>query len=257
MHSLLQGMARYHAWASDRLNTALIRVPPAVLARRFDFLAGSIGDTLAHLVEADRLWYERIAHGGVVQGDVRRCVRSDAASEIAATQDAARTTPGTRDDPGDGSAAAGCSEMVEQARRWSPLIDSLDVGLPFGELAFEGTHGTAHHFPLAACVLLVFNQATHHRGQLCAALVAAGFEAPDLDLWRMLTEGRWPSAPESALQDAAAGLQEASGVRDACVEAALDAWEDAGIRGLCAEGRWEVAIGAMQSLDLHPGSGAP
>ncbi|HMM55104.1 MAG TPA: acetyltransferase [Candidatus Desulfobacillus sp.] len=39
-------------------------------------------------------------------------------------------------------------------------------------------------------------------------------------------------------------------VRHACVEAALEAYEDAQIRGLCHEGAWEVAVGAMRSLDL-------
>jgi hypothetical protein len=39
-------------------------------------------------------------------------------------------------------------------------------------------------------------------------------------------------------------------VRRACIEAALAAYEDAGVSGLCAEGRWEAAVGAIQSLDL-------
>ncbi|MGA7800694.1 MAG: acetyltransferase [Gammaproteobacteria bacterium] len=39
-------------------------------------------------------------------------------------------------------------------------------------------------------------------------------------------------------------------VRDACVQAALDAYEQAGISGLCHEGAWECAVGAMRSLDL-------
>jgi hypothetical protein len=39
-------------------------------------------------------------------------------------------------------------------------------------------------------------------------------------------------------------------VRRACLQAALDAYEDAGIAGLCAEGRWEAAISAIQSLDV-------
>lgn len=39
-------------------------------------------------------------------------------------------------------------------------------------------------------------------------------------------------------------------VRHACVEAALAAYEDAGLSGLCAEGRWEAAVGAIESLDL-------
>jgi hypothetical protein len=41
-------------------------------------------------------------------------------------------------------------------------------------------------------------------------------------------------------------------VRAALIEAALNAYEDAGVRGLCAEGAWEVAVGAMQTLDLSP-----
>jgi hemoglobin len=44
----------------------------------------------------------------------------------------------------------------------------------------------------------------------------------------------------------------AEAVRRACIEAALAAYEDAGIRGLCAEGRWEVAIEAVNRLDLSP-----
>jgi len=39
-------------------------------------------------------------------------------------------------------------------------------------------------------------------------------------------------------------------VRRACIEAALAAYEDAGIAGLCAEGRWEAAVSAIQSLDV-------
>lgn len=39
-------------------------------------------------------------------------------------------------------------------------------------------------------------------------------------------------------------------VRRACIAAALQAWEDAGVQGLCAEGRWEVAVGTMRSLQL-------
>lgn len=46
--------------------------------------------------------------------------------------------------------------------------------------------------------------------------------------------------------------EQAEAVRQACIDAALAAWEDAGISGLCAEGRWEMAIQAMRQLDLAP-----
>jgi hypothetical protein len=41
-------------------------------------------------------------------------------------------------------------------------------------------------------------------------------------------------------------------IRDACLEAVLRAYEDAGVQGLCAEGRWEVALGALKTVDLAP-----
>lgn len=39
-------------------------------------------------------------------------------------------------------------------------------------------------------------------------------------------------------------------IRWACLEAALNAWEQGGISGLCAEGRWDLAVDALRSLDL-------
>ncbi len=39
-------------------------------------------------------------------------------------------------------------------------------------------------------------------------------------------------------------------IRAACLEAARRAYEDAGIAGICAEGRWELALDAIRSLDL-------
>ncbi|MCE9616425.1 MAG: acetyltransferase [Lentisphaerae bacterium] len=46
-------------------------------------------------------------------------------------------------------------------------------------------------------------------------------------------------------------------IRQACLEAALQAYEDAGISGLCAEGRWECAVQAIRSLDLRAVSQPP
>ena len=41
-------------------------------------------------------------------------------------------------------------------------------------------------------------------------------------------------------------------IRDACLEALLQAYEDAGVQGLCTEGRWEAAVGALKTVDLAP-----
>jgi hypothetical protein len=41
-------------------------------------------------------------------------------------------------------------------------------------------------------------------------------------------------------------------IRQALIDAAIDAYEDAGVRGLCAAGRWEAAVSALEILDLAP-----
>jgi hypothetical protein len=43
----------------------------------------------------------------------------------------------------------------------------------------------------------------------------------------------------------------ATAVRDACVQAALAAYEDAAMSGLCHEGAWECAVDAIRSLDIE------
>lgn len=45
------------------------------------------------------------------------------------------------------------------------------------------------------------------------------------------------------------GREEA--IREALVQAALEAHDDAGVRGLCADGCWEAAVGAIRQLDLR------
>lgn len=45
-------------------------------------------------------------------------------------------------------------------------------------------------------------------------------------------------------------IQLAGALRDACVQTAIEGFERAGLSGLCAEGRWEMAVDSMVSLDL-------
>lgn len=44
----------------------------------------------------------------------------------------------------------------------------------------------------------------------------------------------------------------AEAVKRACIEAATAAYERAGVSGLCGEGRWEMALEAVQHLALEP-----
>lgn len=51
--------------------------------------------------------------------------------------------------------------------------------------------------------------------------------------------------PEAALRGAA------EAIREACLRAALDGYERAGLSGLCEEGRWEMVIDSIRSLDVE------
>ena len=42
----------------------------------------------------------------------------------------------------------------------------------------------------------------------------------------------------------------AEAVIEECRESLVAAYEDAGISGLCAEGRWEMALDSLRSIDL-------
>lgn len=62
-------------------------------------------------------------------------------------------------------------------------------------------------------------------------------------------------APSSGVVDRTQSAMQpdrlAEAVRAACERAAVSAYEDAGLRGLCEAGRWEAALGALQSIDLQ------
>lgn len=53
-----------------------------------------------------------------------------------------------------------------------------------------------------------------------------------------------------ALNNGQGNTEVAEAIRDACVQAALNAYENARMDGLCHEGAWEVAVGAMQTLNV-------
>lgn len=58
-------------------------------------------------------------------------------------------------------------------------------------------------------------------------------------------------AQQPSSTDPTSAHQIAEATRDACIEEAQRSYEDARMRGLCAEGAWEAAVGAMQSLKIE------
>jgi len=74
-----------------------------------------------------------------------------------------------------------CKQLGEAVMRWSPWLATLAPDRFDGELAYTRNNGEQVQVPFAPALGHVFNHATHHRGQLSAALTAVRQPGPELD----------------------------------------------------------------------------
>ena len=151
------GLARYHVWATHRLLEAVSRVSAEDYQRDVGLFFKSIHGTLNHMLVAEHLlWYARFSKG---------------ASPMLALN--AEIEPHR--------------ERLAQALKggsanWTPLIASWSAERFDGQLDYRTSKGDPLSLPFAATLSHVFNHATHHRGQITAALTALGQPCPELDM---------------------------------------------------------------------------
>jgi len=149
-------LARYNAWATARLLGAVARLPEVEYRRDAGLFFRSIHGTLNHLLVGEHhLWFARFAEGS------SPVVALDTELEPDRARLAARLHAG--------------------AARWEPLIAALPDDRWAGTLDYTTMRGTRACLPFAATLAHVFNHATHHRGQITAALTAVGSKIPELD----------------------------------------------------------------------------
>lgn len=155
-------LARYHVWATRRLlDEHVAPLAEADYRRDAGLFFSSIHGTLNHLQVGEHLvWFRRFALGESPQ------VNLDAEVE-----------------PNRQRLAA---QLVEGAAQWIPYIESLPAERWGGDLEYTTMRGTRARLPFAATLAHVFNHATHHRGQISAALTAMGRPCPVLDMVYML-----------------------------------------------------------------------
>jgi uncharacterized damage-inducible protein DinB len=161
-HAHFAMLARYGAWATERLYDAVDRLTEDQYRRDVGLFFGSMHGTLNHLLVGEQLWYPRFAEG------VSKRIALNAELET--------------------DRAALRSRLIEAGRRWAPLIASWPPERFAGTLDYHSTKGTPQSLPFVAALAHVFNHGTHHRGQVTAALTAFGQEGPVLDLAAMLIE---------------------------------------------------------------------
>jgi uncharacterized damage-inducible protein DinB/GNAT superfamily N-acetyltransferase len=159
----LQMQARYHRWATQRLGAAVDALPDADYRRDAGLYFGSVHGTLNHLLVTDeQLWRPRFADGASPQVPLDTVLEADR--------------------------AALSRRLLAAAAAWLPLLDQWLETRLHGMLEYRRLGGEQVTLPFAATLAHVFNHATHHRGQISAALTAFGQPAPVLDMIVMLQE---------------------------------------------------------------------
>ncbi|SEB01082.1 DinB family protein [Variovorax sp. YR216] len=149
-------LARYHVWATYKLiDTNLRGLSDDDWHRDCGLYFRSVHRTVNHLLLTDNIWFSRFAEG--------RSPRMPLDTEL------------------HGDRAEVCKALREAVARWSPWLATLTSERFDGELVYVRNNGEEVRIPFAPALGHVFNHATHHRGQLTAALTAMVHPGPELD----------------------------------------------------------------------------
>ncbi|KAA0176828.1 hypothetical protein FNF27_01650 [Cafeteria roenbergensis] len=172
MRAHLIRMSQYHRWAGLRTFDAVAALPAPEAAAGLPF--HSVQGTLFHLVLADALWLGRIAGAGAVPEVVPLSLE-----EAASLWQAERPEIWTEKAPG----LDAMREMHDAlCTAWDGLLDASTEDSLAAPFRYRNTRGDALEKVLGPVLAHVFNHGTHHRGQVSAALTAAGLPYPVLDL---------------------------------------------------------------------------
>lgn len=163
MRSYFCSLARYHAWVTNRLLVEhLAPMDDVQWFRDCGLFFGSVHGTVNHLLVTEQIWWARFALGESPRLALDAELHTERAPLIAAL-DAA-------------------------AQRWAPWAATLQAPRFDGDLHYTRANGKAVRLPFTPTLGHVFNHATHHRGQISAALTALGLESPELDWVRLLQQ---------------------------------------------------------------------
>jgi uncharacterized damage-inducible protein DinB len=158
-----QTLARYNAWATERLLMSVERMREEDYHRDVGLFFKSVHGTLNHLVVGEHLlWFRRFNEGVSPRVSLDAQVHE---GRIDVTQ-----------------------ALREGALRWELAMHDWPQDRWDGVLNYTTMRGTQASLPFAATLAHVFNHATHHRGQITAAMTHMGYDCPELDMVYFLQE---------------------------------------------------------------------
>ncbi|MFH0882053.1 MAG: DinB family protein [bacterium] len=111
-----------------------------------------------HTIAVDKLWLERIEHGG-----------RPALDELTDFAEAKEL-------------------MIELKKQWKDFFDGLTNEAMAGEITFQNTRGISITVTLGEILMHVFNHGTYHRGQVARAVRLSGGEPISTDLLDFLRQ---------------------------------------------------------------------
>ena len=156
MKQHLELLAAYHRWTFEVLYEALLPLDDVRYRADLGLFFRSIHRTLNHLLLADKVWFGRVADSPfAVSGLDAELVTDRVELEQA---------------------------LYNHSARWQTWIAAQSDTQLAASIHYTNMSGTAFEQECAALLLHVFNHASHHRGQISAAMTACGLASPEMDL---------------------------------------------------------------------------
>ncbi len=149
-------LVAYHGWANKVLLEHLSPITEADYHAPAGLFFNSIHGTLNHLLLADRAWLGRFIGKPEKFASLAQEIETDR--------------------------KALAEQLAGRHLLWQGLIESASSETIMGSLHYTTTAGEATVTPWLGTITHVFNHATHHRGQISAALTGLHHACPELDL---------------------------------------------------------------------------
>ncbi|MCC6708064.1 MAG: DinB family protein [Gammaproteobacteria bacterium] len=156
MKQHLQLLAGYHVWAFETLFEALLPLDDDRYRADCGLFFRSIHGTLNHLLVADSVWFGRVIG------------QPFTVSGLDAELESERETLEQR--------------LCAHSAHWQHWLKDRSAAEIAAPLAYSNMSGTRFKQETATLLLHVVNHASHHRGQISAAITGFGLDAPEMDL---------------------------------------------------------------------------